>query len=103
MFDLVLRWSVMDLICGTNTLEFSLLQHPSLEGRCTPWVNAQESRHHPILLVANADKLAAAFKDLVGRFLRYRDKIWLSFSARRVPPLLALKQDLATQNIFSEK
>ena len=45
---------------------------PSLEGRCTPLVNANESLHHPVLFVDNVDKLAAAFKDPVGRFFWYR-------------------------------
>ena len=53
-------------------LDPETLQHPSLEGRWTPWVNAQASRHHPVLFVSNADKLAATFKDSVGRFLWYR-------------------------------
>ena len=44
------------------------LKHPSLEGRCTPWVNAQESQHHNALFVTNADKMAVAFKDQVGIF-----------------------------------
>ena len=52
--------------------EGGLSIHPSLEGRCTPWVNAQESRQHPVLFVTNADKMVLAFQNLVGRFLRYR-------------------------------
>ena len=46
--------------------------HPFLEGRFTPWVNAQESLQHPVLFVTNVDKMAAAFKDPAGRFLLYR-------------------------------
>ena len=34
--------------------------HPSLEGRYTPWVSAQESRQTPVLFVTNANKMAFA-------------------------------------------
>ena len=67
-----------------------------------PWVNAQENSHHPVLFVTKPDKLAVAFKDSVGRFSRYRVKFGKFFGARRVQPLLALKQNLESQNIFSE-
>ena len=48
------------------------LQHPSLEGRYTPWVSAQESRQPPVLFDTNANKMALAFMDSYGRFLRNR-------------------------------
>ena len=48
------------------------LSHPSLEGRLTPWMNERESCEHPVLFVTNADKMAAALKDLYGQFLLYR-------------------------------
>ena len=51
--------------------------HPSLGGRCMSWLNTQESRHHPVLFVTNADKLAAALQDHVGWFLQYRDQFGL--------------------------
>ena len=53
------------------------LVHPSLEGRCTPWVNAQEICQHPVLFVTNAVNMAATFEDPDGRFLRYRGKFGL--------------------------
>ena len=49
-----------------------VLGQPSLEGMLTPWVNERESRKYPVLFVTNADKMAAALKDLYGQFLLYR-------------------------------
>ena len=46
--------------------------HTSLEGRYAPWVSAQESRQPPVLFVTNANKMALAFMDSYGRFLRNR-------------------------------
>ena len=58
---------LLKILCNT-------LLHPSLEGRYTPWVSAQESRQPPVLFVTNANKMALAFMDLYGRFLRNR--VW---------------------------
>ena len=39
--------------------------------------NVQESRQHLVLVFTNADKIAAAFQDPVGRFLQYIVKFGL--------------------------
>ena len=49
--------------------------HPSLEGRCTPWVSEQESCQPPVLFVTNANKMALVFiMDSYRQLLR--DRVW---------------------------
>ena len=85
-----------------NTHPRPLLLHPSLKGRFTPGVNEQESRRPPVLFDTNADKMALAFKDLYGQFLRYRVHFpWHS----KIPPnymvCILWKCSIAVINVFS--
>ena len=45
------------------------MPHPSLEGIGTPWVRAQESRQHPVLLDTKPNKMTAAILNWYGSFL----------------------------------
>ena len=66
--------STLGQATGQSTSQYTVSTHPSLEGKWTAWVNAQKSRHHHVLFVTNAEKLAAAFMLMVPveRFLLYR-------------------------------
>ena len=42
------------------------MRHPSLEGSGTPWVCAQESHQHPVLLDTKHNNMTVAVMNLYG-------------------------------------